>query len=53
MFQDDQECYDLCCLRVSPVFYTKRLFQTAHRKMAESRMGDGEACLDQKLEEKI
>jgi hypothetical protein len=36
-----------------PVFYTKRLFQTAHGKMAESRMGDEEACLDQKLKEKI
>jgi len=38
---------------VSSVFYTKRLFQTAHGKMAESRMGEEEACLNQKLEEKI
>ena len=35
------------------VFDTKRLFQTAHGKMAESRMGEEEACLNQKLEEKI
>ena len=47
-------CYDRCSsFRVSSVFYTKRLFQTAHGKMAESRMGEEEACLNQKLEEKI
>ena len=31
---------DLCGFRGSLVFYTKRLFQTAHGKMAESRMAD-------------
>ena len=35
------------------VLYTKRLFHTADGRMAESRMGDEEACLDLKLEKMI
>ena len=33
--------------------YTRRLFQTADRQEAESRMGDEEAGLDLKLKRKI
>ena len=42
-----------CCFQRSPVLYTKEPFQTADRKMAESRMGDEEACLDLTLEKMI
>ena len=35
------------------VLYTRELFQTADGKMAESGMGDKEACLDLKLEKMI
>ena len=38
---------------VTLVFYTTELFQTADGEMAESRMGDEEACLDLKLKRKI
>ena len=43
-------CYGQCCFRdpAKKVFYTRGLFQTAHCEMAESRMGDEEACLDRK-----
>ena len=34
--------------RRMPVFYTSGLFQTAHCEMAESMMGEEEACLDTK-----
>ena len=40
-------------LSESSVLYTKRLFQTADGRMAESRMGEEEACRDLKLEEMI
>ena len=36
------KCDDLYCFRGSLVFYTKRLLQTPHGKMAESRMADKE-----------
>ena len=35
------------------VFYTTELFQTADREMAEFKMGDEEACLDQKQKRRI
>ena len=34
----DGQCYELCCFQISPVFYTKRLFQTAHW---DGRVQDG------------
>ena len=40
-------------LSETSVLYTKEPFQTADGKMAESRMGDEEACLDLKLEKMI
>ena len=46
-------CNELCCFQRLAVLYTKELFQTADGKMAESRMGDEEACLDLKLEKMI
>ena len=46
-------CDELCCFQRLSVLYTKELFQTADGKMAESRMGDEEACLDLKLEKRI
>ena len=36
-----------------PVSYTTRLFQTADGEMAESKMGDKEACLHKKQKRKI
>ena len=38
---------------VKPVSYTSGLFQTVDGEMAESKMGDKEACLDQKQKRKI
>ena len=49
----DDLCDELCCFQRLPVLFTKELFQTADGKMAESRMGDEEACLDLKLEKRI
>ena len=46
-------CDKLCCFQRLSVLYTKEPFQTADGKMAESRMGDEEACLDLKLEKMI
>ena len=46
-------CDELCCFQRLSVLYTKELFQTADGKMAESRMGNKEAYIDQKLEKMI
>ena len=40
-------------LSESSVLYTRRPFQTADRRRADSRMGEEEACPDLKLEEMI
>jgi hypothetical protein len=37
---------------VKSVFYTSGLFQTADREMAKSKMGDEEACLNNKKQKK-
>ena len=34
-------------------FYTRRLFQTADRRRADSKMGEEEACPDLRLEEDV
>ena len=45
-------CDDLYCLRGSPVFIPRDYSRQHTGRMAESRMGDVEACPDQELEDK-
>ena len=46
-------CDDLCCFRDHRSFIPRNHSRQRTGKMAESRMGDEEACLDLKLKRKI
>ena len=39
------DCYDLCCFRVSPVFYTKRLYRLDGEGGSQTRMADNDRDL--------